>query len=89
MLSCLENVLFFISAGYPSQKEWDYPIVVLDGFHEFMEALDNSDDKDKATFVDILLQWLARNSAAAHFVLMGENYYGEEIIKQSRCRTLE
>jgi len=85
MLSCLDNVLFLISAGYPvAQKEWDYPIIVFDGFHEFMEALEGQDDKEKAPFIDTLFQYISRNSEIAHFVLVGENYNGEEIIKQNR-----
>lgn len=86
MLTCLDRVLFIVSAGYPSQKEWDYPVIAFDGFHELIEALENTNDKEKARhLVDILINWVVRNSNVAHFVFLGENSFGEEIIRQSMC----
>jgi len=45
---------------------------------------EGQDDKEKAPFIDTLFQYISRNSEIAHFVLVGENYNGEEIIKQNR-----
>jgi hypothetical protein len=85
MLTCLDRVLFLISASYPTQKEWDYPIIAFDGFHELIEALENINDKEKARhLVDILINWVVRNSSKAHFVFIGENSFGEELIRQSK-----
>jgi hypothetical protein len=96
MLSCLDNVVFLVSARYSTiwysstncsshlvEKEADYPIIVFDGFHELVDTLENPPDKEKALFVDTLLEWLVRNSHKAHFVLVGENYFGQEIISES------
>ena len=85
MLICLDRVLFLVSAGYPTDKrEWDYPIIAFDGFPELIDTFDNSAEKEKAdVLVDILLKWVVRNSSKAHIVFLGENYFGEEAIKQS------
>ena len=56
---------------YPSQKdkEWDFGVIAFDGFHEFLENLENQskDEKEKGKMaVEILMHWVAKNVNNTH-----------------------
>eukprot|EP01114_Cavostelium_apophysatum_P013955 TRINITY_DN3490_c0_g1_i1.p1 TRINITY_DN3490_c0_g1~~TRINITY_DN3490_c0_g1_i1.p1 ORF type:complete len:735 (-),score=201.06 TRINITY_DN3490_c0_g1_i1:16-2220(-) len=100
ILHVLDNVLYLISASYPSQKEkeGDYAVVAFDGFHELLETLETSaskEERDKSKeLMNTLFGWAVKNSNLAHIVFLGENPYGEElmlqhpIIKKAKIRAL-
>lgn len=60
--------------------------MVFDGFHELIETFEKQTqtEKEKARqLLDILLEWVAKNSKIGHMIFIGESTFGEDILIQS------
>ncbi len=87
MLQTFDQVLYLLSARNVVEAEWDFPVIVFDGFHELLENFENqaAADKEKAKhLVSLLLEWVGRSCHMTHIVFVGENPFGEDILMQSK-----
>ncbi len=76
---------------YREDAERDYAVLAFDGFPQFLENLEiqSNEEKEKGKqLLNILMDWVCRNSKVAHVVFIGENVYGEDTLRQSNHSSL-
>jgi hypothetical protein len=71
--------------------EWDYAMLVFDGFQEFLENLheQSKEEREKGDqLINVLMEWTNRNSKSTHIVFIGDNPFGEEALRQRKLALL-
>lgn len=58
-----------------------FPVIAFDGFPEMIDRLSRTDENSAKMLLDILMKWTAHTSRYAHIVFIGQNPFGEDIIR--------